>query len=305
MFRKLSTLSFLITYLLLFSYALISRSSYIQIRIQSKVSAHSFLEENLLSLQYRFLSINIRLIILLAVPRCHIIAPRGVASLRPLLSIALSRYSTYRSAVIQIPPYRRWQRFISPSRIDLAYSVSSRLIIDIIFSIYRTPLTLRLYILIIYTSPLYIQIIITIISRLTTCYNYKDRLIALLIIKHTRIAAFGLYRSQNPQGQYINYIQVLQYGSYIARIQYFSRSRLSSKGLIRRWFVLPQLYYIIDRQRTPSKGPLTLLYSLLLLFLLSLGYLELLSLISIPQSLLILYRAFYFYILYSYQRFYI
>jgi len=37
--------------------------------------------------------------------------------------------------------------------------------------------------------------VITAISRLTTCYNYKVRLIFLLIIKHTRIAAFGSYRS--------------------------------------------------------------------------------------------------------------
>jgi hypothetical protein len=77
-------------------------------------------------------------------------------------------------------------------------SVSSKLITNIIFSIYRTPSTLGLYTLIIYTGPLYIWIVITIISRLTACYNYKDRLIALLIIKHTRIAAFGLYRSWNP-----------------------------------------------------------------------------------------------------------
>jgi len=73
--------------------------------------------------------------------------------------------------------------------------VSSKLITNIIFSIYGTPLTLGLYILIIYTGPLYIWIIITIISRLTAYYNYKDRLIALLIIKHTYIAAFGSYRS--------------------------------------------------------------------------------------------------------------
>ena len=160
--------------------------------------------------------------------------------------------------------------------------VLSKLITNIIFSIYGTPLTLGLYILMICTGPLYIQIVITIISRLTTCYNYKDRLIVLLIIKYTRMATFSSYRSQNPQGQYINYIQVLQYGSYIVRIQYFSRSRLSSKGLIRQWFVLLQLYYIIDRQRTPSKGPSPLYYFLLLLFPLSLEYLELLSLISIP-----------------------
>jgi len=76
--------------------------------------------------------------------------------------------------------------------------ISSKLITNIIFSIYGTPLTLRLYILIIYTSPLYVWIIITVISRLTTYYNYKDRLIALLIIKHTYIATFGLYRSWNP-----------------------------------------------------------------------------------------------------------
>ena len=73
--------------------------------------------------------------------------------------------------------------------------VFSKLITNIIFSIYRIPITLELYILIIYTSALYICIIITIISRLTAYYNYKDRLIALLIIKHMYIAAFGLYRS--------------------------------------------------------------------------------------------------------------
>jgi len=84
--------------------------------------------------------------------------------------------------------------------------VSSKLITNIIFSICGTPLTLGLYILIIYTGPLYVWIIITAISRLTACYNYKDRLIALLIIKHTRIAAFSSYRSWNPWGQYINYI---------------------------------------------------------------------------------------------------
>ena len=74
-------------------------------------------------------------------------------------------------------------------------SVLSKLITNIIFSVYRTPSTLRLYTLIIYTGPLYIYIVITIISRLTTYYNYKDRLIALLIIKYIYIAAFGLYRS--------------------------------------------------------------------------------------------------------------
>jgi len=73
--------------------------------------------------------------------------------------------------------------------------VLSKLITNIIFSVYRTPLTLGLYILIIYTGPLYVYIIITIISKLTAYYNYKNRLIALLIIKYTRIAAFGLYRS--------------------------------------------------------------------------------------------------------------
>jgi len=87
---------------------------------------------------------------------------------------------------------------MSPSRINSIPLVSSKLITNIIFSIYRTPLTLRLYTLIIYTSPLYIWIIITVISRLTAYYNYKDRLIALLIIKHTRVAAFSLYRSWNP-----------------------------------------------------------------------------------------------------------
>ena len=86
---------------------------------------------------------------------------------------------------------------MSPNRIDSIPLVLSKLITNIIFSIYRTPLTLGLYTLIIYTSPLYVYIVITIISRLTAYYNYKDRLIALLIIKHMRIATFGLYRSWN------------------------------------------------------------------------------------------------------------
>jgi len=76
--------------------------------------------------------------------------------------------------------------------------ISSKLITNIIFFICGTPLTLGLYTLIIYTGPLYIWIVITAISGLTTYYNYKDRLIALLIIKHTQVAAFGLYRSWNP-----------------------------------------------------------------------------------------------------------
>ena len=55
---------------------------------------------HLLSLWYRLLSINIGLIVLLAVPYCHIIAPKGVASLRPQISIALSRHSIYYLAAI-------------------------------------------------------------------------------------------------------------------------------------------------------------------------------------------------------------
>ena len=84
---------------------------------------------------------------------------------------------------------------MSPNRLNSVPLVFSKLIINIIFFVYRTPLTLGLYTLIIYTGPLYIWIVITIISRLTAYYNYKDRLIALLIIKHIYIAAFGLYRS--------------------------------------------------------------------------------------------------------------
>ena len=193
-------------YLLLYSYALISRSSYIRIGIWSKESAHSSLRVYLLSLQYRLLTINIRLIILLAVPRCHIIVPGGMASIRLPLSTALSRYSACRSAAIQIPPHRGQWIFMSPRRIDLVFLVSSKLIIDTIFSVYSTPATLGLYILIIYISPLYIQIAITIISGLTSYYIHKARPISLLTIKYIYIAAFGLYRSWNPQGQYINYI---------------------------------------------------------------------------------------------------
>jgi len=55
---------------------------------------------------------------------------------------------------------------MSPNRINSVPLVSSRLITNIIFSVYRTPLTLGLYILIIYTGPLYIWIVITAIFRL-------------------------------------------------------------------------------------------------------------------------------------------
>jgi len=87
---------------------------------------------------------------------------------------------------------------MSPNRIDSVPLVSSKLITNIIFSVYGTPLTLGLYILIICTSPLYVWIVITVISGLIAYYNYKNRLIALLIIKYTHMAAFGLYRSWNP-----------------------------------------------------------------------------------------------------------
>jgi hypothetical protein len=97
-----------------------------------------------------------------------------------------------------MPPYCRWWRFISPNRIDSVLLVFNKLITDIIFSVCGTPLTLGLYTLIIYTSPLYVWIVATVISGLTACHDHEDGLIALLIIKHTYIAAFGLYRSWNP-----------------------------------------------------------------------------------------------------------
>jgi len=45
---------------------------------------------------------------------------------------------------------------MSPNRMDFIPLVLSKLITNIIFSIYGTPLTLGLYILMIYTGPLYI-----------------------------------------------------------------------------------------------------------------------------------------------------
>ena len=59
---------------------------------------------------------------------------------------------------------------MSPNKIDFVPLDSSKLITNIIFSVYKTPLTLKLYILIIYTGPLYIWIIITVISGLIACY---------------------------------------------------------------------------------------------------------------------------------------
>jgi hypothetical protein len=87
---------------------------------------------------------------------------------------------------------------MSPRRIDLALLASSKLIAVTIFFICGT--------LIICTGPLYIWIVITAMSGLTSCYNYKAGPISLLIIKHTHVAAFGLYRSWYPWGQYINYM---------------------------------------------------------------------------------------------------
>jgi hypothetical protein len=63
---------------------------------------------------------------------------------------------------------------MSSNRIDFVPSVSNKLIADIIFSIYKTPLTLGLYTLIIYTGPLYIWIVATVISGLTACHDYKE-----------------------------------------------------------------------------------------------------------------------------------
>jgi len=138
-----------------------------------KASAHSSLGLHLLSLWYRPLSINVRLIVLLAVPYCDIVAPRGVASLRPQISIALSKHSVCYLAAIWIPPYRGWWRFMSPSRIDSVPLVSSKLITNIMFSVCGTPLTLGLYTLIICTGPLYVWIVITVISGLTACHNHN------------------------------------------------------------------------------------------------------------------------------------
>ena len=134
-------------------------------------------------------------------------------------------------------------------------------------------------------------------SKLTACHDYKVRPISLLIIKYIYIATFGLYRSWNPQRQYINYIY--------NKIQCFSRSRLSNRGLTKQQFILPQLYYIMVKQRTLSNGPSRLLLSSLLLFLLPLKYLDFLFPISTPQLLFILHRVFYSHILYSFQPFYI
>ena len=84
---------------------------------------------------------------------------------------------------------------MSPNKMDSVPSDSSKLIANIMFSVYGTPSTLGLYTLMICTGPLYVWIIITAISGLTAYHDHEDRLIALLIIKHTRIATFSSYRS--------------------------------------------------------------------------------------------------------------
>ena len=143
---------------------------------------------------------------LLAVPYCHIIVLGGIASLRLPLSITFSKHSAWHSAATWVPPYYRWWRFMSSKRIDSTFLVLSKFIADIIFSVCSTPATLRLYTLMICTSPLYVWIVITVISGLTGCHNYKAGPIFLLTIKHIHVAAFGSYRSWNPQGQYVDFI---------------------------------------------------------------------------------------------------
>src|SRR6266571_2667198 len=101
-----------------------------------------------------------------------------------------------------MPPHRGWWKFMSFKRIDSAFSVSSKLIADIIFSICGTLATLGLYTLMICTSPLYVWIVITAISGLTGCYDHEAGPISLLTIKHMCVVAFGSYRSWNPRGQY-------------------------------------------------------------------------------------------------------
>ena len=98
-------LSFLIAYLLLFSYALMSRSSCIWIGIWSKVNAYSSLGEHLSSLQYRFLSIIVRLIILLAVPCYHIIVPGGGSQLKaPIIYSSQQALCLLISSNMDAPP---------------------------------------------------------------------------------------------------------------------------------------------------------------------------------------------------------
>jgi len=75
------------------------------------------------------------------------------------------------------------------------FLVFNKLIANIIFFICVTPTTLKLYILIIYTGPLYVWIVITAMSKLTTCHDYVAKLISLLIIKHTHVIAFGSYKN--------------------------------------------------------------------------------------------------------------
>ena len=87
---------------------------------------------------------------------------------------------------------------MSPKRIDSVSLVLSKLIADIMFSVYSTPVTLGLYTLMICTGPLYIWIVITAISGLIGCYDYEAGPISLLTIKHIYMAAFGSYRSWNP-----------------------------------------------------------------------------------------------------------
>ena len=87
---------------------------------------------------------------------------------------------------------------MSSNRINSAFLVFSKLIVNIKFFVCDTFAILKLYTLIICTGPLYVWIVITAIFELTGYYDYKAKPISLLTIKHTHVAAFGLYRSWNP-----------------------------------------------------------------------------------------------------------
>jgi len=98
-------LSFLIAYFLLIGCTLISRSNYIRIEIWFKENAHSSLKVYFLNFWYRLLSINVKLIVLLAVPYCHIIALGGMASLRLPLFTTFNRHSAWHLVATWVPLY--------------------------------------------------------------------------------------------------------------------------------------------------------------------------------------------------------
>ena len=118
-------------------------------------------------------------------------------------------------------------------------------------------LSLKLQTLIILIQPLSIAIYSLAILGLIKRQFHAYILMCLLIRKYIQVTRSSLYRRQYPFNQYIFQVYLLKAGSYIAIIQYFSRSRLLNKGRVALQFKFPQLYCTIVIDFIVVIGPVT------------------------------------------------